>query len=354
MFESIVKETRKTDFDLAQLNRWLSAQSNFKHQIIDIEQFVGGYSNLTYLLKTADGVEFVLRCPPAGAKAIKKGHDMAREYRILRALQTAGFDVAPSPLLLCEDEQLTQAPFYLMERVKGIILRPDMAITQSIPPDLMRKISISLVDTLVHLHALDIQESGLATLGKPNGYIRRQVDGWQQRYEASATDELPVMNELYAWLDQHLPEEQTAAFIHNDFKFDNVILAQEDVTRVKTILDWEMSTVADPLMDVGVALSYWVEAGDSALEKTFNLSWLPGCITRKEFVDHYAAKSGRDLSSILFYYVFGLYKNTVVLQQIYHRWKKGLSTDARFGQLIHGVHALSRKAEKAINKNAIN
>jgi aminoglycoside phosphotransferase (APT) family kinase protein len=340
------------EINISELNTLLTAKNQAVGNVLSIRQFPGGFSNLTYLVET-DTTNLVLRRPPAGAKNIKGGHDMVREYRLLEAIKKSGFGQVPNPVFLSEGDNFMDAPFYLMEKVEGVIFRasdaPNLLKTQ--PPGTFKDISTALCDTLVDLHSIDIEETGLISIGKPEGYIKRQVEGWYKRYEKSQTDDLPVMKELYDWLTINMPTEQTPTLIHNDFKYDNVVLNPEGLSEIRAILDWEMTTVGDPLMDVGTALSYWCEGQDDDFTKTFNLSWLPGNLTRQEFADRYAAKSGRDLSNILYYYVFGLFKNSVVLQQIYNRFKQGLTSDPRFGALIFGVKVLSSKAAKSVEKN---
>ncbi len=207
----------------------------------------------------------------------------------------------------------------------------------------MRQLSEALVDTLVELHALNIHETGLIALGKPEGYIRRQVEGWHKRYLNAQTDEVPMMDQLALYLSDNLPPENPPSLLHNDFKYDNVVLNTDDLTDIRAVLDWEMCTVGDPLMDVGTALSYWAEAGDGGFQQSFNLTHLPGNLTRQQVASRYAERSGRDVSNLLYYYVFGLFKNSVVIQQIYARYRKGLTTDPRFAGLLVGVQALSQK-----------
>jgi aminoglycoside phosphotransferase (APT) family kinase protein len=336
------------ELDAPALGAYLNAQHVGFGTIVEIRQFPGGYSNLTYFLKTDSGAEYVLRRPPAGAKDIKGGHDMAREYRVLILLQAAGYAKIPGPVALCEDDTVMGCPFYVMERVPGVILRAHDAPGLGLDVAALRRLSEALVDNLVALHSIDIQRSGLIALGKPEGYIRRQTEGWYRRYQAAQTDDLGAMDQLYVWLDRHMPAENTPTLIHNDYKYDNLVLNADDLSDIRAVLDWEMCTVGDPLMDVGTALSYWSQADDGPFEKTFNLSWLPGNLTRAEFAARYAEKSGRDCSNLLYYYVFGTFKNAVVLQQIYTRWKKGLTQDERFGALIQGVKALGYKALKAV------
>jgi aminoglycoside phosphotransferase (APT) family kinase protein len=340
------------ELDLNLLNNFLSSQSIDIEPIISVAQFPSGYSNLTYFLQSAHE-EYVLRRPPFGAKNIKGGHDMAREFRILSALEKSGFRQIPQPLVFSDDETIMGCPFYIMKRVKGIILRANHAqkLIESVSENEIQKLSEALCDNLVALHDIDIEATQLINIGKPEGYIKRQVEGWFQRYLAAQTDDLTDMENLAKWLIINLPKENKPTLIHNDYKYDNVVLNPTNLSEIIAILDWEMTTVGDPLMDVGTCLSYWAEAGDGAFEKSFNLTWVAGNLTRQAFANRYAEKSGRDLSNILYYYVFGLFKNSVVIQQIYSRYKKGLTQDERFANLIFGVKSLSKKGIISIEKN---
>jgi aminoglycoside phosphotransferase (APT) family kinase protein len=348
------------ELDLAKLNAYLKTVPG-SGSVRNVHQFPGGYSNLTYLLTTdagtsvpgtsVPGTELVLRRPPFRAAA-KGGHDMGREYRVLTALRAAGYPRVPEPLFFCDDETVLGTPFYGMERVPGVILRANDATNPALTPERMRLRSERLIDALAELHALDVTRPELAALGKPEGYVRRQVEGWTGRYGQAQTDAVPAMDEVAAWLMEHVPAEQVPAFLHNDFKFDNVVW-NEDLTEIRAVLDWEMATLGDPLMDLGAALAYWVGPGDSDFLKQFNLTHLPGTLSRREAAGRYATATGRDLSQILFYYVFGLYKNAVILQQIYARWKAGHTRDPRFGGLLVGVRALSEQAIRAIRSEVI-
>ena len=336
------------ELDAAKLSRYVQSQVADFGRIIEIKQFPGGYSNLTYFLKTDRNTEYVLRRPPFGAKHIKGGHDMGREFRVLSLLKAAGYAKIPAPVLFCEDESILDCPFYVMERVQGVVLRAQTAPKMNISEDTMRQMSEALVDNMVALHGLDIHATGLSNLGKPEGYIQRQVEGWQKRYGQSQTDEIPAMVQVYEWLAAKMPPDGEPTLIHNDYKYDNIILNASNLGEIVAVLDWEMCTVGDPLMDVGTSLSYWAETNDDAFLKSFNFTWLPGNLTRQEFAQRYAEKSGRNVSNLLYFYVFGLFKNAVVIQQIYARWKNGFSKDERFAGLLRGVEALSQRAQAAI------
>jgi aminoglycoside phosphotransferase (APT) family kinase protein len=324
--------------------------------IADIRQFPGGYSNLTYFIQTArngDQAGYVLRRPPVGAKDIKGGHDMSREFRVLTLLQQAEYAKIPAPVAFCADESVLGCPFYVMERVEGVVLRAHTAPKLGLAPELLRGLGESLVDNLVELHALDLEKTGLLALGKPEGYVRRQVEGWQRRYAAAQTDDLPDMDQLARYLSDHTPADQPPTLLHNDYKFDNVVLNTSDLSQIRAVLDWEMCTVGDPLIDLGTALSYWAEATDDPFRKNFNLTWLPGNLTRQQVADRYADRSGRDIGNLLYYYVFGQFKNAVITQQIYGRYKKGLTSDPRFAGLLNGVRAFAGAGVRAVAEGSV-
>lgn len=319
--------------------------------ITRVAQFPGGYSNLTYLLTIGD-VDYVLRRPPVGAKTIRGGHDMGREFRVLSLLREAGYAKTPRPVAYCDDETVIGSPFYVMERVPGVILRAGSAPKLSLSETTMRRLSETLIDTLADLHALPVEPT-LIQLGKPDGYVQRQVDGWRNRYLAAQTDDIPAMAELATYLTEQMPPPNPAVtLLHNDFKYDNVVFT-DDLSELRAVLDWEMCTVGDPLMDVGTSLSYWAEAGDDPFRKSFNLTWLPGNLTRQEVANRYADRSGRDVSNMLYYYVFGLFKNAVVMQQIYARYKQGLTKDERFAGLLAGVKTLSTVGVNAVEAGTL-
>jgi aminoglycoside phosphotransferase (APT) family kinase protein len=337
--------------DSNKLKNYLSSLlPGFDRDLI-IEQFPGGYSNLTFLLKTS-GEEYVLRKPPIGAN-IKSAHDMKREFNVLTALKPV-YKPIPAPVLFCDDETIMGSPFYIMERVSGIILRNSIPKGMELTPSVMRFISESAVDNLAALHSIDLEATGLINMGKPGGYIQRQVEGWIKRYVAAETDIIEDMNKTAEWMQGNLPPDGTPAFIHNDYKYDNLVLDPEKLTQIMAVLDWEMATVGDPLMDLGTSLAYWGEAADSDALKPFNLTWLPGNLTREEVVQRYAEIKNIAVPDMLFYYVFGSIKIAVIVQQIYARYKKGFTKDERFAGLIHVVRACAANAQKAIKFKRIN
>ena len=323
----------------------------FAH-IAAIRQFPGGFSNLTYLLET-DAGDFVLRRPPFGAN-IKSAHDMGREFRVLSTLR-GHFDKIPQPALYCEDEIVIGAPFYLMQRVQGLILRNRPPKGLELTPDLMRRISEATVDTLAELHGIDIEATGLIQLGKPEGYVERQTTGWIERYYKAETDTLETMNAAAQWMQQHRLPDGPPAFIHNDYKYDNLVLDPADPGHILAILDWEMATVGDPLMDLGTSLAYWTEPREAEVLQLAagNLTWLPGNLDRAQVLERYAFRSGRQVDDFLFYFVFGAFKIGVIVQQIYARYKKGHTQDPRFAGLLDAVKYFGQMAVSAIEQGKI-
>ena len=336
-----------------QLGAYLHRQQPDLNGPIVITQFPRGFSNLTYLIQ-AGGRELVLRRPPFGAE-IKTAHDMGREYKILSHLYQV-YPKIPRPVLYCSDETVIGAPFYLMERVVGVILRPTMPQAMIPDPTLMRRIANSFIDNLVELHTADYQAAGLGDLGRPAGYVTRQINGWIKRYEQARTDDIPELERIAAWLPDNILPESGAAMIHNDYRYDNLILNPNDWTQIMAVLDWEMATLGDPLMDLGTTLGYWVEVDDPPEMQRilqFSPTMLPGNPGREELVARYARQSGREISDIVFYYVYGLFKLAVIIQQIYRRYKLGLTQDPRFAQLDQVVWMCGRIARQAIEKKRL-
>lgn len=340
------------ELDVAKLAAFLRERLPGEPGPVEVAQFPRGYSNLTYLLRLGRR-EVVLRRPPIGAR-IKSAHDMGREFRILSSLQGVYAQI-PRPLVYCEDESVLGAPFYLMERVTGVILRTQPPPGLELGPDRMRRLSESFVDNLAAIHAVDCGAAGLGELGRPDGYVARQVEGWTKRYLNARTDEIAEMEELAAWLERHQPGESGACLIHNDYKYDNLVLDPEDPPRILATLDWEMSTLGDPLMDLGSALGYWVDAEDPPewRRQAFGVTTLPGNLSRERLVERYVARSGRAVSDPVFHYAFGLFKIAVIVQQIYARYRQGLTKDERFARLIEVVRAASRVACRSIELGRI-
>jgi aminoglycoside phosphotransferase (APT) family kinase protein len=335
---------------LDKLNAYLKSEVPELGSILEVKQFPSGYSNLTFCLKS-ENKEYILRRPPIGAN-IKSAHDMGREFNVLTLLRPH-YTRVPSPIIYCNNDEVIGAPFYIMQRLHGVILRASNAPKMNIDASMYKRMSEALVDNLVQLHSIDIHTTGLIQLGKPEGYITRQVEGWIKRYYAAETDTLEEMNTLAEWLPKYIPQEHTPAFLHNDYKYDNVVLNPDNLSEITGVLDWEMSTVGDPLMDLGACLAYWSEATDAPILQSFNLTALPGNLSRQEIANRYAEKSNRDISNIVFYYLFGLFKNAVIAQQIYARWKQGHSNDPRFGGLIMVIKALAKQGVETLCKQSL-
>jgi aminoglycoside phosphotransferase (APT) family kinase protein len=314
-----------------------------------VQQFPGGHSNLTYLVR-AGGREVVLRRPPFGS-TVKAAHDMGREFKVLSALGPV-FPKAPRVLAFCEDASVLGAPFYLMERVRGLILRSRVPEGVALPPETISRLCAALVDTLVELHGLDYAAAGLAGFGNPEGYARRQVAGWTKRYRAAQTEEVGGMDAVASWLAEHVPPPRGASLLHNDYKHDNLVLDPARPDRIVAVLDWEMSTLGDPLMDLGTTLAYWVEEGDRDELKAvaFGPTRLPGSYTRRQLGDRYTERSGRAVHDLDFYYCFGLFKIAVIVQQIYYRFRQGLTRDPRFAGLGGAVNVLAQQAARNLGR----
>lgn len=337
------------ELDLQKLEAYLQANLEGGSGKLTVDQFPGGASNLTYMIRLGEQ-ELVLRRPPFGSK-VKSAHDMGREYKVLSNLSKS-YSKAPTPLLYTEDEAIMGAPFYVMERVNGVILRTPDEKDKNIPPDLAYGIAEGLIDTLVEFHALDYEAVGLGELGKPEGYTTRQVTGWSKRYAKSQTDDFPDAAKVIKWLNEHIPGETDSSLVHNDYKHDNVVLDPNDLTKVIAILDWEMCTLGDPLMDLGGTMAYWYNPGDPDFFRRTPAA-LPGNPTREEFIQLYSQKSGRDVGNFVFYFAFGLFKLAVIIQQIYYRYKMGLTQDPRFKHMNFFVEGLCQMAARAIEKKRI-
>ncbi len=310
-----------------------------------VEQFPGGHSNLTYLLRF-NTQEFVMRRPPFGPVP-PKAHDMAREYRILEAIHPA-YPLAPKAFVLCEDTSIINAAFYLMERRRGLVVRTDEPPELAGRPAERRRASLAVVDALADLHNVDIEAHGVGTLGKPAGFVERQVRGWSERWHKSQTTKLPEMDALGAWLSERLPPDAPRpTLVHGDFKLDNVMLDARDVGRIVGVFDWEMAALGDPLVDVGILLCYWVhtataEQRDSSSSSVATVTHREGWFTRAEILERYGARTRFDLTNITFYEVFAVFKLAVVLQQIYYRYHRGQTDDRRFASLDESVAWLAR------------
>jgi aminoglycoside phosphotransferase (APT) family kinase protein len=341
------------EIDAERIGDYLKAKVPEVSGDIEISQFPSGYSNLTYQVK-AGNREMVLRRPPIGAK-VDKGHDMEREYKVLSALHPV-FPRCPRPLAYCGDAELIGAPFFIMEKMSGIILRKDLPPDLSLSREQARTLCENLTDALVEIHAIDMKATGLNSLGRPGGYVRRQVEGWSARYRKAKTADAPDCEALMAWLAENMPDDTAApTMVHNDYKMDNLVLEPRRPERITGILDWEMATFGDPLMDLGNSLAYWVNEHDPEAMRMIRSmpTHLPGMLTRQEIVDRYGEKIGRDMNNFQYYYCFGLFRLAVIAQQIYNRYFHGLTRNKRFATLIFAVHALEKTALRSINESKI-
>jgi aminoglycoside phosphotransferase (APT) family kinase protein len=320
--------------------------------IQEVRQFPSGASNLTYLVRIGEW-EGVLRRPPFGPIP-PRAHDMQRESGLLERIHPF-FPLAPQPYLFCDDLEIIGVPFYVMERRKGLVLNDTFPQDTEVTPELCRRLSETMVDTLVEIHATDWQAAGLAAFGHTEGFLERQVTGWIERYKRSQTDESPDVTSLTRWLIEHIPASPAPTLIHNDFKLNNILLDPNNLALPVAVLDWEMTTIGDPLFDLAVSLCYWIESNDSAELRAVQptITHLPGFMTRSEFMERYATKSGRDLSSMLFYLTFAYFKLSVIIQQIYIRWLRGQTQDQRFAIFGSRIHTLINLAMQLTSSGTV-
>lgn len=318
---------------------------------LTIKQFPAGYSNLTYLL-TIGNKELVLRRPPFGRKA-KTAHDMGREYRIQKALRPV-FPYCPQPLAYTEDTSIIGSPFYVMERIHGVILHREPPEGLKLTPGKVGQLCETLLDVLVELHSVDYKAVGLENFGKPQGYIRRQVEGWSGRYRNARTPDVPDCEKVMEWIAEKMPpDSDRPSIIHNDYRFNNVIFDEQNLSKIVGVLDWEMATVGDPLMDLGCTLAYWTQPDDppGLIEISTSPTLLDGALTRDEILKRYAEKSGRSIETFDFYYCFNIFRLAVIVQQIYYRYYHKQTGDERFKDLFLAVHVLDQAARTVIEKS---
>ena len=327
------------ELDLAKLELYLRRCFPREAGGFEVRQFPSGHSNLTYSLRLG-ALELVLRRPPFGSR-VKSAHDMGREFRVLSKLHSA-YPPAPEVLVFCDDDSVLGGPFYVMRPIRGIILRRHLPPGLDFPPEKARALSESFVENLVRLHRVDYAAIGLLELGKPEGYLERQVRGWTERYHGSKTHDYAEVQKISEWMRRYLPPTSAVSLIHNDYKYDNVVLDAHDITKIVGVLDWEMCTIGDSLTDLGTALAYWVDATDP--DEVQQNRWGPttsqGSFTRAEIAHRYALKTGCDLSQLAFYLVFARFKLAVIVQQIYYRYQQGLTKDERFASMPEKIEML--------------
>ncbi|WP_067516402.1 phosphotransferase family protein [Endozoicomonas ascidiicola] len=339
------------ELDKQALNTYLQTLFPELQGELAIRQFPGGASNLTYLVSKGDQ-EWILRRPPFGAK-IASAHDMSREFRVMSALQ--GHYPVPAMIAFCEDQDVLGCDFYLMERLKGIIPRTDLPKDLQLSEQDGLQLCMNVLQKFSELHNVDIEKAGLTSLGKGTGYVRRQIEGWSGRFRKAKTDNVPDFEAVMDWLDDRQPEDIGSCLIHNDFRFDNVVLNPDNPMEVIGVLDWEMCTLGDPLMDLGNSLAYWIEAGDEQQMQMFRRqpTDIPGMLTRKAVVDWYCEQNGIELTSFDFYEVYGLFRLAVIMQQIYYRFHHGQTKDQRFAMFPMAITYLEQRCLRLIGESEL-
>ena len=312
----------------------------------EITQYTGGASNWTYRVKY-DSHDLILRRPPAGTKAAS-AHDMGREYNIQKSLMP--YYTVPEMLAFCNDHSVMECDFYIMSRVEGIIPRANLPRELALSEEQVRQLCLNVIDKMIELHSIDINTTGLAQFGKGKGYCERQISGWSERYKKARTWNVPKFSYVMDWLKVNIPSEERTCLIHNDFRFDNMILDAEDPMKIIGVLDWEMATIGDPLMDLGNSLAYWVQADDDFMAKSTRRqpTHLKGMLTRKEVIDYYCAQMGFETKNFTFYEVYGLFRLAVIVQQIYYRYYHKQTNNPAFKRFWILVHYLNWRCKKLI------
>ncbi len=312
---------------------------------LQVERIRGGHSNETFFISRGRE-QWALRRPPRGP-LLPTAHDVAREYRVLRGLERTSVPI-PRPILLCDDTSVIGAPFYLMERVHGVIIRATLPPAFEADTASRSGLGDAVIDTLAELHAVDWQAVGLGDLGKPQGYLERQLRRWTGQLDASRNRPLPDLDAVTAWLHAHLPASPTATIVHGDYRLDNLMFAPAPPAQVVAILDWEMATLGDPLADVGYLLSFWREPGDPDMGALGDAAWKvtaqPGFPTRAQLVERYAARTGRQMDHVAFYVALAIWKLAILLEGSYKRHLAGTTDDPFFATLGDGIPALARRA----------
>lgn len=341
------------ELDLPRIDQFLKSHLPTLHGEPRLEQFAGGASNLTYLLAYPDS-DLILRRPPFGHKA-KSAHDMLREARIMTALKPV-YPYVPTVLATAQAGEVMDVDFYVMERIKGIIPRQNLPKSLNLNPEKTRQLCINVIDKMIELHQVDYQAAGLSNLGKGGGYVKRQIDGWTDRYDKARTPDVGSFAEVMAWLKAKMPSQDVATcLIHNDFRFDNVVLNPENPLEVIGVLDWEMATLGDPLMDLGNTLAYWVQADDDGVMQMMRRqpTHLAGMLTRQEVIDYYGQKTGYQVDNFDFYSIYGLFRLAVIAQQIYYRFYHGQSKNNQFAMFGQMVNYLEQRCLALIEKSKL-
>lgn len=333
------------ELDVGAVDAWLKQRLPTLRGAPTVTQYAGGASNWTYRLRY-ESDDLILRRPPAGTKAAT-AHDMGREYRLQHALRPV-FPYVPQVRAYCDDASILGADFYVMERVAGVIPRKSLPGADRLSREEVRRLCTNVLDTLIALHRVDASAAGLEGLGKGKGYTRRQVEGWSKRYRDARTWNVPRGERIMAWLLEHLPADERICVTHNDFRFDNVVLDPADLTRVVAVLDWELATLGDPLVDLGNLLAYWTQADDDLVAQSIRLqpTHLPGMLTRDEVVAYYCERMGLKAGDLTFYRVFGLFRLSAIAQQIYYRYFHRQTRNPKFKRYWIAVQYLHWRARR--------
>lgn len=341
------------ELDVARIDAFLKAQISDLQGTPEINQFAGGASNLTYMLHYPQR-DLILRRPPFGHRA-KSAHDMLREAKIMTALKPV-YPYVPNVLATCSDPEVMDCDFYVMERIRGIIPRQNLPEGLNLSVEDTRKLCLSVIDKMIELHQVDYKAAGLDSLGKGDGYVTRQIDGWSDRFRKAKTDDVVDFESVMAWLKAKLPAKDVATcIIHNDFRFDNVVLNPDNPFEVIGVLDWEMATLGDPLMDLGNTLAYWVQADD---DQTFQMmrrqpTNAPGMLTRQEVIDYYGEKTGYKVDNFDFYTIYGLFRLAVIVQQIYYRYYHGQTKHKTYATFGFITNYLEQRCKKLIEASTL-
>jgi aminoglycoside phosphotransferase (APT) family kinase protein len=343
---------RGEELDVAAVDAWLKSALPTLQGTPTVTQYAGGASNWTYRLQYAND-DLILRRPPAGTKA-KSAHDMGREYRIQAALKPV-FPLVPEMRAHCTDLSVIGTEFYAMQRLAGIIPRKNLSRGVDLSPAQVRQLCLNVLDTLVALHQVDHRAAGLEGIGKGTGYAQRQIEGWSKRYRDARTWNVPRGDRIMRWLAANLPAQERICVTHNDFRFDNVVLDPADPTRVIGVLDWELATLGDPLMDLGNTLAYWVEADDDFMAQGMRRqpTHLPGMLTRREVIDYYCGKMGFDARDVSFHEVYGLFRLSAIAQQIYYRYHHGQTRNPAFKRFWLFVNYLHWRCRRAMSRSKV-
>jgi len=332
--------------DIAKLEPYLREHLPQTNGTLRLRQFGGGHANLTYLVTFGER-EYVLRRPPLGPVP-ERSHDMRREHAVLSKLYAA-FPLAPRSYHLCTDPAIIGADFVIEERKWGIAIRRDLPETLQTDAGFAQRLGNALIETLAALHRVDVAATGLQELGHPDGYVRRQLDGWTARWEAARTANTADASALVEWLREHMPPSPAATLVHNDYKLDNMLLDPQDPARIAALLDWDMCTYGDPLMDLGYVLALWPQASDPPAFRLWGMpTWREGFMTRAQVVAAYGNATGFDVSAAGWYHVFNIFRFAAIIQQIYKRFDAGQTHDERFRVFGEQANALVNVASSLV------